>query len=125
MGKGELMRGSATGMHMNAPRSVVAVLKKMKEHGYNVNPLPQNEDELLKWMIERGRQVGVWAPAELDRLVRHGSPVLVAATDYEAWYKKRVPESRRIQMEKCWGPAPGQFMVLEKRWEEIHRDSQN
>ena len=111
MGKGELMRGSATGMHLNAPRSLLAVLGKMKRHGYRVDPLPRHEDEMLRWMIERGRQVGVWAPAELDRLARHGSPVLVPVDEYEKWYEKHVPADRRKQVEKRWGPPPGRFMV--------------
>lgn len=119
MGKGELMRGSSTGMHMNGPRSLVAVLEKMHAHGYRIDPLPHGEDELLGWMIQRGRQVGVWAPAELSRLVRDGSPVLIPAAAYEAWYKRRIPESRRRQLDERWGPPPGRFMVWEQRGEKF------
>lgn len=113
MGKGELMRGSSTGMHMNAPRSLVNVLNAMHRRGYTVSPVPQHDEELLEWMIDRGRQVGVWAPAELDRLVRHGSPALVPEDIYRSWYEKYVPTDRRQQLEEKWGPAPGKFMVWE------------
>lgn len=119
MGKGELMRGSATGMHMNGPRSLLNVLAKMHEHGYAVRPVPKHEDELLVWMMERGRQIGVWAPAELDRLVRDGSPVLIEAEKYRAWYEQKVPKDRREQMEAKWGPPPGRFMVWERRGEKF------
>lgn len=119
MGKGELMRGSATGMHMNGPRSLLNVLSKMHEHGYAVRPLPKHEDELLVWMMERGRQIGVWAPAELDRLVRDGSPVLIEADKYRTWYEQRVPADRREQMEAKWGPPPGRFMVWERGGEQF------
>jgi cobaltochelatase CobN len=115
LGKGELMRGSSTGMHMNAPRSLVNVLKAMQQHGYAVSPVPKHDDELLGWMIERGRQIGVWAPAELDRMVRHGSPALVPEDQYRSWYQKYVPSDRRKQLEEKWGPAPGKFMVWEDR----------
>lgn len=115
MGKGELMRGSSTGMHMNAPRSLVNVLNAMQQHGYAVNPVPKHDDELLGWMMERGRQIGVWAPAELDRMVRHGSPALVPEDQYHNWYQKYVPSDRRKQLEEKWGPAPGKFMVWEDR----------
>ncbi|QOV92069.1 cobaltochelatase subunit CobN [Humisphaera borealis] len=117
MGKGELMRGSSTGMHMNAPRSVVSVLDRMKLAGYTITPTPRNEEELLGWMMDRGRLVGVWAPGELDKLVRTGSPVLIPAEEYEQWYKRRVPEARRAQLDAKWGPAPGKFMV----WENVGR----
>lgn len=113
MGKGELMRGSSTGMHMNAPRSLINVLEAMSRHGYDIQPVPRHEDELLGWMMERGRQVGVWAPAELDRLVRTGHPVLVPEAKYREWYQRKVPADRREQLEAKWGPPPGQFMVWE------------
>ncbi len=113
MGKGELMRGSSTGMHLNGPRSLINVLHGLREHGYDVQPVPQHEDELLGWMMERGRQIGVWAPAELDRLARSGSPVLVPEDQYRAWYERKVPSDRRVQLEEKWGPPPGRFMVWE------------
>lgn len=115
MGKGELMRGSSTGMHMNAPRSLVNVLNAIARHGYAVSPIPSHDDQLLEWMMERGRQIGVWAPAELDRLVRSGSPVLVPENQYRLWYQKFVPEDRQKQLEAKWGPPPGKFMVWENK----------
>lgn len=118
MGKGELMRGSSTGMHMNGPRSMVAVLKKMKDHGYQIDPLPAQEEELLTWMIERGRQIGVWAPAELDRLARRGAPALVPAETYRKWFEERISADRRKQVEEKWGPAPGRFMVWKNEGKE-------
>ncbi|MFO0941099.1 MAG: cobaltochelatase subunit CobN, partial [Pirellulales bacterium] len=111
MGKGELMRGSSTGMHMNAPRSLLNVLEKMKLHGYKIDPLPKFEDELLGWMMERGRQIGIWAPAELDNMVKHGSPALIPTDQYLGWYNQKIPADRRAQMEQRWGPPPGKFMV--------------
>lgn len=114
MGKGELMRGSSTGMHLNGPRSLINVLREMQNKGYHMASVPKHEDELLIRMIERGRQVGVWAPAELDRLVRQGDPVLVPEDEYRSWYEKFVPADRRQQLEEKWGPAPGKFMVWER-----------
>jgi cobaltochelatase CobN len=119
MGKGELMRGSSTGMHMNGPRSLLNVLESMQNHGYRVSPLPKFEDELLGWMMKRGRQVGGWAPSELDRMVRQGSPVLVPADKYIEWYEQKIPADRRKQMEEKWGPPPGRFMVWSDGKEEF------
>lgn len=111
MGKGELMRGSSTGMHMNGPRSLLGVLAAMRDRGYTIDPLPTYEEELLGMMMSRGRQVGVWAPGDLDRLVREGNPVLVPAEQYREWYLKRIPEDRRQELDAKWGPPPGRFMV--------------
>ncbi|MCA9188237.1 MAG: cobaltochelatase subunit CobN, partial [Planctomycetales bacterium] len=111
MGKAELMRGSATGMFLNGPRSLVAVLKRMQQAGYLVEPVPQDEDELLASMMDHGRQIGVWAPGELERLVRSGQSVLIPLATYEHWFQQYVPEELRRQVIDKWGPPPGKFLV--------------
>ncbi|MFO0924243.1 MAG: cobaltochelatase subunit CobN [Pirellulales bacterium] len=114
MGKGELMRGSATGMHMNAPRSALHLLHQMAHHGYRVDPTPSSEEELLSWLVARGRQIGVWAPRELELLVQHGNPALIHEETYRKWYEAKVPLDRRQELEAKWGKPPGRFMVWEK-----------
>lgn len=111
MGKAELMRGSATGMFMNGPRSLVGVLKRMRQEGYRLKDVPADEDELVGWMMERGRQIGVWAPGVLDRLARSGEAALVPLADYQSWFEKHVPASLRKQVSDRWGEPPGDFLV--------------
>ncbi|OGV63861.1 MAG: cobalamin biosynthesis protein CobN, partial [Lentisphaerae bacterium RIFOXYA12_FULL_48_11] len=113
LGKNELMRGTATGMFLNSPRSLVKLLQRMKAEGYNISPCPTDENELIRWMMDRGRQVGVWAPEELDRLVRQGRPVLVSTTNYISWLNARVPGAAIKDLEAKWGAAPGKFMTWE------------
>ncbi len=113
MGKAELMRGTPTGMNMNAPRSMVGILQRLGEEGYGVQNPPQDEAELLGQMKDHGRQVGVWAPAALDRLARSGKAVLIPAETYREWYEAKVPAARREALEHQWGPPPGRFMVWE------------
>jgi cobaltochelatase CobN len=113
LGKSELMRGSTTGMFLHAPKSLVALLRKMKLAGYGLAPLPANEDELIHWMMDRGRQIGVWAPGVLDHLARSGDAVLVPAETYLEWFHSRVPKSCQEEVIKHWGPPPGQFLVWE------------
>ena len=113
MGKSELMRGSATGMFMNGPRSVVKLLRSMAAHGYAIARLPADEDELIGWLQKWGRQIGVWAPGELDRLARSGKAVLLPVTTYRRWFEQKVPEIRRREVIKHWGEPPGRFMVWE------------
>lgn len=110
-GQNELMRGSATGMHLHAPRSLVKVLQKMKGEGYSLSSVPQNEDELVSWLIERGRQYGLWNQAELDRLARSGHAVLLPVETYREWFAKEVPPAVQDEVAKHWGPAPGKGMV--------------
>lgn len=113
MGQAELMRGSATGMFMNGPRSLVNVLTQMQKAGYSTPRVPADEDELVGWMMQRGRQIGVWAPGVLDQLARSGDAVLVPAETYKTWFETKVPEQQRRELVKRWGEPPGTFLVWE------------
>lgn len=111
MGKAELMRGSATGMFMNGPRSLVKVLKRMKLEGYSILRAPDDEDDLVSMMLDHGRQIGVWAPGELDHLAAGGKAVLIPLDKYVHWFESKVPEAERKDVIKRWGPPPGRFLV--------------
>lgn len=113
LGKAELMRGSATGKYMNGPRSLVNALGKMKDAGYTITQVPVDEDELVGWMMERGRQIGVWAPGELDKLVRNYNPVLIPTETYINWFNQKLPETVRKDVIERWGLPPGRFLVWE------------
>jgi cobaltochelatase CobN len=113
LGKSKLMRGSATGMFLNGPRSLINLLRRMKEAGYSIKQIPQDEDELIGWMMKRGRQIEMWALGELERLVREEDPVLVPAEAYLRWFERRVPEDLREKVIERWGPPPGRFLVWE------------
>jgi len=111
LGQSELMRGTATGMFMNGPRSMVNVLQRLKKEGYGIAPVPADENELVAWLMDRGRQIGAWDPAVLDRLARSGSAVLVPVEQYQSWFESKVPRKQRQAVIDRWGPPPGKFLV--------------
>ena len=76
-----------------------------------LRPTPANENELIGWLKERGRQIGVWAPEVLDRLAASGQAVLVPAETYRAWFTAKVPEKQRQEVIRRWGEPPGKFLV--------------
>jgi len=114
LGKAELMRGTATGMFMNGPRSMVNVLRRMQLSGYGLSAVPADENELLGWLSERGRQIGLWAPGVLDRLAASGNAVLVPLETYRHWFETKVPERQRQAVIRQWGPPPGKFLVWQR-----------
>ena len=107
------MRGTATGMFMNGPRSLVNVLKRFQREDYAITPVPADENELVAWLMDRGRQIGVWAPGVLDRLAASGQAVLIPAETYRAWFTAKVPEKQRAEVIRRWGEPPGKFLVWE------------
>ncbi|MCB9554285.1 MAG: cobaltochelatase subunit CobN [Myxococcales bacterium] len=111
LGQSELMRGSATGQMLNAPKSLLAVLERLATEGYTVTDRPTTEDALLAPMRDHGRRIGGWIPTELDRVARSGHAVLVTVEQYRQWYEARVPPEQRAAVEARWGPPPGDIMV--------------
>lgn len=111
--RSSLMRGSPTGMMLNAPPSVLAVLTAMREQGYRVD-VPVSEDELIAMAERSGRVVGISGPGEAEALADTGLVPLVPVADYERWLAARVPEAARKDLIARWGAPPGDICVVER-----------
>lgn len=111
MDKASLLRGSASGMFLNAPRSLLAVFERLQREGYRTDGAPADEAGLIEQLIGRGRQIPMADRDELEQLVQHGDPVLLPVAQYERWLQQYVPPSARAALEQRWGKAPGDIMV--------------
>lgn len=93
------------------PESLYEIVKRLGGEGYTVM-LPGNEEKHKPVTPERissdvllyGRNIGVWAPGELERLVKTGRPVLLPVETYKSWFAA-LPETFRAFVEKSWGPV--------------------
>lgn len=94
--------------YLNVPQSVTAVLRALREDGYSV-PEELPAEKILEKMLAVGRNVGSWAPGELEKLVRQGA-ISVSVDDYLEWFRT-LPPAMQQQVEEEWGPAPGTIMV--------------
>ncbi len=111
--RSSLMRGSPTGMMLNAPPSLLGVLRAMRAQGYRVD-VPADEDALIAMAERSGRVVGISGPREAEQLADSGLVPLVPQADYERWLEVRVPAAARADLVKHWGPAPGRICVVER-----------
>ncbi len=110
-GKAELMRGSATGMFLNAPRSVLQLLRHLQREDYRVDSLPANEEDLLARLQDHGRLIGPWNAELLGPLAQSGHAALVPVETYRRWFEQRVPPQQQQRLIEEWGEPPGKFMV--------------
>jgi cobaltochelatase CobN len=103
--------GTDMEMYLDVPASIEKILYQMQERGYNVGsaPLP-NVSNITKLMVEKGRNVGEWAPEALDTLVETGDPILIPENRYLEWFKE-LPGNRQEEVIKYWGEPPGDIMV--------------
>ncbi|MET7330845.1 cobaltochelatase subunit CobN [Nonomuraea sp. NPDC005650] len=103
--------GNAVGL--DTPASTVRLLAGLAEAGYDLGEgfpgvAEQNGDALIHALIAAGGQDQDWLTEE--HLA--GNPVRISAASYERWYRT-LPEDLRADMERHWGPPPGELFVHE------------
>jgi len=100
-------------IYLDVPESLSNLVKAMNASGYNTGtePVP-NETELLDLMVLQGRNVGTWAPGELESMVESGKVVLWPTDEYMKWFST-LPSEKQKEITDQWGPAPGDIMVYE------------
>ena len=93
----------AVGMGLDVPESVVKLLWKLKELGYNVGEhLPKNGDELVKIIMEKKAISEFrWTPVE-EIVAKGGAAGFVNEKQYIEWFNELPAESRKRMMEE-WG----------------------
>ncbi|HTJ93566.1 MAG TPA: cobaltochelatase subunit CobN [Pararobbsia sp.] len=95
--------GNAVGL--DAPASLMAILRAMQARGYRIEGLPDTSDALMHDLIDRGSYD---QDLLTDAQMRHATRVQSA--DYARWIES-LPELPRGRMVEQWGDAPGQAYV--------------
>jgi cobaltochelatase CobN len=92
--------------------SLINVLEALKEEGYDTGDHIPDVDELLDMMQSQGKNVGVWAPGELKKMVENESVTLIPESVYLEWFNE-LSEDKRNEVIERWGEPPGDIMVYE------------
>jgi cobaltochelatase CobN len=99
--------------YLEVAPSIVNLLNAMDSDGYNINEsIIPNKTGLVDLMLLQGRNIGSWAPGELESLVETGEVELIPEETYISWFNE-LPEKRRNEVVETWGEAPGELMVYE------------
>ncbi len=96
--------GNAVGL--DAPASLMILLRAMQSTGYQITTLPESGDALLQELIARGCY-------DLDHLTAAqcaNAIGRVPAQRYAGWFAE-LPETARERMRAQWGPPPGAAYV--------------
>ncbi|MDR1039408.1 MAG: cobaltochelatase subunit CobN [Deltaproteobacteria bacterium] len=90
--------------YLNVFRSLAGILERLAADGYAVdNDPPLDEEQVKELVLNGGRNVGAWAPGELDAFVDGGTAVLWPVSEYKALFEK-LPEEYREKVLEQWGP---------------------
>ncbi len=98
--------------YLDISQSIPLLLSRMNESGYYLgeDELPTTGKEIIDLFIA-SRNVGTWAPEELQKVVESGHVELVPVAEYLEWYNGtygEVPEDVRVEIEEWWGAPPGE-----------------
>jgi cobaltochelatase CobN len=105
-------KGNLGASYLDLPPSIIAVLEKLREAGYNVGERLPTTAQLLDQLERVGRNVERWAPGELDRMVEQGGVTLIPVERYRKWFDA-LPEPFRQSINARWGqPEASQLMTL-------------
>ena len=88
--------------YLNVAESIANVLRRLKQEGYDVGNADLSGDSVLKTLVEKSRNVGGYAPGELEALVSQGSAVRVGIAEYRRWLDALSP-GLKAKVLKDWG----------------------
>jgi cobaltochelatase CobN len=93
------------------PGSLHAILERLAAEGYDVGGRAIDPDTIFDEVRRYGRNLGDWAPGELERLVESRRPVLVPLGIYREWFAE-LPEALRASVLETWGePEASEIMT--------------
>ncbi len=98
--------------YLNVFRSLETILARLKAEGVPV----QGEEALSKEglqasLLRSGRNVGSWAPGELDRMAVDGDLVRVPLAEYRSWFET-LPRQFRDRVVAQWGPPESSRIMV-------------
>lgn len=96
--------GNAVGL--DAPASLLQILRAMRDEGYRIGDLPASGTELIHSLIDRcAYDEDFLTPGQLAQAAAH-----VPAARYAGWFEE-LPAAASAKMLKQWGPPPGETYV--------------
>lgn len=90
--------------YLNVFESVENLMKAMKDTGYLIGDRKPDAEMLLKNALAYGRNVGTWAPGELESMIRSGDGVLWPVSEYQKYFVQ-LPDTFQKRVLASWGPA--------------------
>ncbi|MDX9875551.1 MAG: cobaltochelatase subunit CobN, partial [Spongiibacteraceae bacterium] len=100
--------------YLNVAESLSAILQRLRAEGYDTGSADLSAAALLTAMVDGARNIGGYAPGELEQLVAEHNPVLVSVTDYRRWFDALAP-ALRDKVVKDWGePEQSTLMTVER-----------
>jgi cobaltochelatase CobN len=103
-------KGNFGASYLNVPASLVEILRTLSDGGYRTGDRIPSERDLLATLELCGRNVGEWAPGEVEKLVTQGHATLLPVSRYREWFAA-LPAEFRKSVNAKWGPPESSPMM--------------
>ncbi len=98
--------------YLNVFKSLDLILNRMKNEGYQVKADQQISENAVKDLILKyGRNIGSWAPGELDRMLREEKVIRLPVSTYRKWFDD-LPEDFKTKVISQWGRAEASNIMI-------------
>ncbi|HIP88878.1 MAG TPA: cobaltochelatase subunit CobN [Thermococcus paralvinellae] len=93
----------AVGLGLDVPESIVRLLHRLKEEGYQVGEdLPRNGEELIQLILKR-KAISEFRWTSVEEIVKSGGAIdLVGLEEYLEWFNE-LPDDLRERIIEDWG----------------------
>jgi len=105
-------QGAFVASNLDVAPSIPNLLAAMNESGYDLAGADYNSSEFLDLVLKQGRNIGTWAPGELEKMVENYDVELLPVETYLEWFSELEPDARQSVLD-TWGEPPGEVMVYE------------
>ena len=97
--------------YLNVFRSLAGIIAAMAGAGYTVGDLP-DEALIKKLIMTSARNIGSWAPGELDRLLQSPEVVRLPISQYRTWFAA-LPADFQENVIRQWGQPEETKIMLD------------
>ena len=101
--------------YLNVFASLSCILDRLARDGYRVESKRELTHETIRDLIlTSGRNVGAWAPGELEQMLRDETIARVSVETYKKWFAD-LPEAFRTRVIEQWGPVDESTIMIQGR----------
>ena len=100
--------------YLNVFRSLEEIIQRLSREGYHVDGKLPSEEEIKQLLLTSGRNIGSWAPGELDALIRANRVIRLPFDQYNKWYQDLDPDYKK-GVEADWGRVEASNIMTRNR----------
>ena len=100
--------------YLNVFRSLEEIIQRLSREGYHVDGKLPTEEEIKQLLLTSGRNIGSWAPGELDALIRANRVIRLPFDQYNKWYQDLDPDYKK-GVEADWGRVEASNIMTRNR----------